>query len=208
MLRTLPLATLLLTVACTGGSADETGLDCDEADTADDCGGAAGDGSGDGDDGGDNYIPLSEAPPATLNAGVYAAGQKLSTVQMSADDSTLQGNLSSGVLLMAGTQDGTLIQITLWEPIEVGGSWPIEPTQEGIPSNATLVYVDGSTGGSEGGMAYDGTLTITGWYDTDSPQLKLAEGTFEADPVLNEDQPGWERTLRDGAFTHFRVTSL
>jgi hypothetical protein len=152
-------------------------------------------------------VPVAEAPDPYLAVSVHDdSGALLQDLEMPVA-STWSGNYASGVLNIAVVDTATSTQFTFtaWEPIAAGTSWPIVAFEDGsLPSDATLVYVEGAAGG---GAAVSGTFTLSGWQPTDSPQLFLASGTFDA-LVLNPDDPTWTRDLRDGVFDSIKVTSM
>lgn len=217
--RPTALLSLLLALAACGDKGDEDDADtgCDETDTGEDCGGGdgGGDGSGDGggsgggsgsggDDGGSDVIPLAEAPPQTLDVTVSSSSGTVTEWSVVETD-TWTSSYASGVLNINAQSAGPYqLSLIVFDTPAVGASWPLQAFPEGqMPSGATLTWVE-PTG--EGGVSATGTLTITGWNPTDSPNVILASGTFDAEVVA--DEPGWSRSLEDGTFEYVRVTTL
>ncbi len=194
MNRTLPLLSAALLAGCiTVEPLDDTGDD-----------GGSGSDAGGGDGGA--TVALADAPPPSVTAAVHGASGELLYEFAVGDGDPLQANLASGVLNIVAQMDPqTQLQVVLWEPLDVGGSWPVEAIdEEGLPTNVSVTFIDQGYGGQASG----GSLEITGWQATDSPQIMLLSGTFTAGPVTNPDDPTWERDLRDGAFEALRVTAL
>jgi hypothetical protein len=148
---------------------------------------------------GDGPIRLDEAPPESSVVRVH--GDSGAFLREETFGETWTSSMTSGVLSIATqTSDQTQLQISLWEPTQVG-SWPVEMAM-GLPTNANVVFIESD---GKGGQASGGTLTITKWQETDSANIMLLTGTLDAGPIVNPDDPTWVRDLRDGTLTAIRV---